>query len=649
MASLETLFTPINIGPLQLPNRIIMPAVTTLFDLEENSRWVDFYVERARGGVGLLIVGGLQTLFPGRESRLGKVHLYSDRDIARLCELTAAVHREHGIVAAQLATHNYWAKNGKIDTAEYIGPSEVDIPTDGLHPSYCQCELLPRVRSLTVDEIIMIEEAIGDAAARARQAGFDAVELLVAAGNLLNRFLNPCTNQRKDEYGGSLENRTRIVVRAIADIQKKAGQDFPLICRISGLDMVPWGMELDSWQQIASLLENAGCHALSIYPGWHETRQPRHQMSVPRGNFVYLAKAIKEAVRIPVAANIRINDPILAEQIVAEGQADLVAMGTPLIADPYLPQKAKEDRLEDIRMCGACCNCWNRLVSGEPIDCTVNARVGRENQYLITRAGQSKKVFVIGGGPGGMEAARVAARRGHRVRLFEKKGKLGGQLLYATLPPYKEEWNNLIRYLSTQLKKLDVDIRLNKECTKETIDKAKPDAVIVATGATPIIPDIPGINGHNVVTALQVLDGSKEVGQNVIVVGGGAIGCETAEYLHRKGRRVTILEMTDCIGKDIGAWNQWVVMDRISKDVRLQTHVKVDEIHEKGVKATKADSDSEFFKADTVVIAVGMKPVDRMANELKGTGTSLHIVGDCVRLGKVRDAIAAGFKAALEI
>jgi 2,4-dienoyl-CoA reductase-like NADH-dependent reductase (Old Yellow Enzyme family)/thioredoxin reductase len=649
LARLKTLFTPIKIGPLELPNRIIMPAITTLFDFEENSRWVDFYVERAKGGAGLLIVGGLQTLFPGRESRLGKVHLYRDPDIPRLGELTAAIHREGGIVAVQLATHNYWAKNGKIDSAEYIGPSEVDIPTDGLHPNYCQCELLPKVRSLSIAEIMMIEEAIGDAAARAQKAGFDAIELLVAAGNLLNRFINPCTNRRTDQYGGPLENRTRIVVRAIADIKKKVGQDFPLICRISGSDMLPWGLELDSWKKIASILEAAGSHALSIYPGWHETREPRHQMSVPRGHFVYLAQAIKEAVRIPVAANIRINDPLLAEQIIAEGRADLVAMGTPLIADPYLPKKAQEGRLEDIRMCGACCNCWDRLVKGEAIDCTVNACVGREARYRIARAAKSKSVFVIGGGPGGMEAARIAARRGHQVRLFEKKGKLGGQLLYASLPPYKDEWNNLIRYLSTQLKKLGVDIRLNQECTPETIAKAKPDAVIVATGATPIIPDIPGTNGQNVATALQVLDGSKQVGQNVIVVGGGAIGCETAEHLHRKGRRVTILEMTERIGKDISEWNRWVVMDRLSADVRLETNVKLEEIHENGVKATRAGTHMEFFEADSVVLAVGMKPVDRMADELKGTVASLRVVGDCVRLGKVRDAVAAGFQAALEI
>ena len=311
-----------------------MPAITTLYDVEDSSRWVDFYAERARGGAGLLIVGGLQTLFPGRISRLGKVHLYSDRFIPRLGELAAAVHHEKGKVAAQLATHNYWAPNGNAGNAEFIGPSEVEIPTTGLHPAYCGEASLPKVRALSVAEIVTIVEAVGDAALRAKQAGFDAVELLVAAGNLFNRFLNPSTNIRTDEFGGTLENRTRIVVDAIADIKKKAGRDFPLICRISGMDMVPWGLGLEDWKEIAAVIEKAGAHALSIYPGWHETRQPRHQMCVPRGNFVPLAHAIKQAVAIPVAANIRINDPRLADQIIREGQADLIAMGTPLIADP---------------------------------------------------------------------------------------------------------------------------------------------------------------------------------------------------------------------------------------------------------------------------------------------------------------------------
>lgn len=256
---------------------------------------------------------------------------------------------------------------------------------------------------------------------------------------------------------------------------------------------------------------------------------------------------------------------------------------------------------------------------------------------------------MIGGGPGGMEAARVAALRGHQVTLFEKKDRLGGQLVYAVLPPHKEEWANLIRYLSTQLQKLNVDIRLNTEFTVETLAHESPDAVIVAAGASPIIPDIPGIAGKNVATALEVLAGSKNVGQNVAVVGGGAIGCETAEFLQLSGKQVTILEMLDGIGKDISQWNRWVVLDRLSNRVSVETGVKVEEISEKGIKATKAGKYPQFYEVDSAVIAVGMRSVDNIANDIEGKVTSLHVVGDCAKLGKIRDAIAGGFQAAAEI
>jgi len=648
-SQMKALFTPIKIGPLELPNRIIMSAITTLYDVENNSRWIDFYEERARGGAGLLIVGGLQTIFPGRISRLGKVHLYEDRHLDRLNELTRAVHSHGAKVAAQLATHNYWAPNGKADSAEYIGPSEVDIPTAELHPAFCGEAYLPRVRALTADEIFAIEEAVGDAAARAKKAGFDAVELLVAAGNLFNRFLNPFTNRRTDEFGGSTENRMRIVTDVIANIQKKVGRDFPLICRISALDMLPWGLDLESWKKIAVNIEKAGVHALSIYPGWHETRQPRHQMCVPRGNFVYLAASIKQVVGIPVAANGRINDARLADQIVSEGKADLIAMGTPLIADPDLPKKAMENRLDDIRMCCGCCNCWDRLIRGKPIDCSVNAGAGKGGQYPNGKSPKPKKLLVIGGGPGGMEASRVAALRGHRVTLYEKNDRLGGQLLYAVLPPYKNEWANLIRYLCKQIEDLNVDIRLNTTFTAEMVADEKPDAVIVATGAEPIIPDIRGIDRGNVVGALEVLAGREKVGQKVAIVGGGALGCEIAEFLQQSGKQVTIIEMLDDIGKDINQWSRWVLLDRLSDGVRVETGVKVEAISEQGVRASTPSGDRRLYTVDSIVIAVGMRSVDALVDDLKDRVASISAIGDCTKPGRVKDAIAQGFQAGIEV
>ena len=486
-----------------------MPAITTNYDFGKIDRLAGFYAERARGGVGLIITGALQTLYPGRRSHRGGIDISNDNDILKLQELTKVIHTNGGRVVAQLATYGYWAKKREESTPEDVGPSDVLIPGNDTHPNFSRAEFVPRVRPVTVEEIVMIEEAIGDAAVRVQESGFDGVELQVVGGNLFVRFVNPFTNRRRDQYGGALENRVRILIETIAKIRKKVGDDFPLICRIPGTEMVPWGLVLDDWKQIAPIIEKAGVHALSIYPGWHETREPRHQMCVSRGAFVYLAEEIKGVVKIPVAAGSRINDPVLAEEILLKGKADLIAMATPLIADPYLPNKAKAGQLEDIRMCTACCNCWDDVTKGKPVTCSVNARAGKELEYPLIAAKNSKKVFVIGGGPAGMEAARIASQRGHHVTLFEKGPKLGGQLLSAALPPYKEEWSTLVNYLVTQLRKFNVEVRLNEECTVRTVKESEPDAVIVATGATPILPNIPGVDKGNVVTAMEALTGKQ--------------------------------------------------------------------------------------------------------------------------------------------
>lgn len=627
-----------------------MPAITTNYDFGKIDRLAGFYAERARGGVGLIITGALQTLYPGRRSHRSRIDINHDKHISDLREWTKAIHGNGGRIAAQLATYGYWANKREDSTPEDVGPSDVLIPTNGIHPNFSRAEFVSKTRPLMAEEIVMIEEAIGDASVRARESGFDGVELQVVGGNLFCRFINPFTNRRSDGYGGTLENRVRILIEAIANIKKKVGNDFPLICRIPGTEMVPWGLVLEDWKEIAPIIEKAGAHALSIYPGWHETREPRHQMCVSRGAFVYLAEGIKGVVKIPVAAGNRINDPVLAEQILAEGKADLIAMGTPLIADPYLPNKAKAGQLEDIRMCTACCNCWDDVMKGKPVTCSVNTKAGKELEYPLIAAKNSKKVFVIGGGPAGMEAARIASQRGHHVTLFEKGPKLGGQLLSAVLPPYKEEWSTLVNYLVTQLRKFNVEVRLNEECTVRTVKESEPDAVIVATGATPILPNIPGVDKGNVVTAMEALMGSKQVGPNVVIVGGGSIGCETAEFLFKMGKRVTILEMLDRIGADIGEWNRWVIVDRLNAGgIRVETGSKVELINERGVKIIRPNGLQEFFEADSVVIAVGMRSKDKISEELNGKVISLYKVGDCLEPRKVKQAIEGGFLAGLQV
>jgi len=647
---LEKLFQPCKIGLLKIPNRIVMVAVTTRYDFEESDRLAKFYAARAKGGVGLITTGALQTLYPGRKTGASRVNIHSDKDIPKLKEWVKAIHDNGSKAAAQLATYGYWSKRGTEGTAEDVGPSAIVLPREGIHPVFSLAEYLPRPRALTVEEILMIQEAIGDAALRAREAGFDAIEIQCVGGNILHRFTNPFTNIREDQYGGNVENRVRMIAETIAKVKQKVGNDFPIICRIPGLDMVPWGLGLSRWQEIAPHIEKAGVHALSVYPRWMETREPLPQMCVPRNAFVYLAKGIKQVVHVPVIACVRINDPLDAEQIIATGQADLIGMGRPLVADPDLPNKAKEGRLEDINLCTACCRCYDDVASDKFMRCSVNARAGREGETIVKRAKKAKKVFIIGGGPAGMEAARVAALRGHQVTLFETKDKLGGQLLCAIVPPYKDEWNSTIRYLTTQLEKLHVEVRMNTRCTAKDVEEGKPDVVMVATGAMPLIPNLPGMNGDPVVTAVDVLTGRKQTSQNVVIVGGGSTGCETAEFLAQKGKQVTILEMLPRIGADYGPMNRWVVIDRlIAAGIRLETGVKVEAVTEKGVKVLRAGLYPEFFEADSVVLAMGMVSNDEAARTLGGKVASVFKIGDALKPASVAEAIESGFKISLQI
>jgi 2,4-dienoyl-CoA reductase (NADPH2) len=650
MVKLEKLFQPSKIGPMELANRIIMVAVTTRYDFEDSNRLADFYAARARGGAGLIITGALQTLFPGRKTGASRVNIHSDDDIPKLKQWVKAIHDNGAKAAAQLATYGYWSKKGAAGTAESVGPSEVVLPRENIHPLFSLAEYLPPDRALTLEEIITIQDAIGDAAVRARRAGFDAIELQCIGGNILHRFTNPFLNNRRDAYGGSLQNRVRMITESLANIKKKVGDDFPIICRVAGTDPVPWGLELEDWKEIAMLLEKAGAHALNVYPKWFESREPLPQICVPRNAFVYLAEGIKQAVHIPVITNVRISDPVDAEQILAAGKADIIGMGRPLIADPDLPNKARQGQLDDIRFCTACCRCYDDVASDRFLSCSVNALAGREGQYAFTPVRKAKKVFISGGGPAGMEAARVAALRGHRVTLFEAKDQLGGQLHYANILPCKDEWNSTLRYLTTQLRKLQVKLVLNKKLTAKELNEGKPDVLIVATGAVPLLPALPGIDGANVATAVDVLTGKRQTGQNVVIIGGGATGCETAELLTQKGKRVTILEMRPRMGADYGPMNRWVVIDRlIEAGIRMETGVKAEAITARGVKVIRAGLYPEFFEADSVVLALGMVSNDATARDLADKVPAIFKIGDADKPAGFTEAIESGLRVAFQI
>ena len=633
MSGITHLFEPIKVGGVELKNRMMMLALTTFYGNQGkvSERYKDFYAERAKGGVGLISVGILYPSDIGPAS-YGGLSIAHDQSIPGLRELTHMIHTHGAKAAGQLGLQYKW-RGGEV-----VGPSQIVTRRDLAPP-----------RPLTVQEIHQIVDEFGDGAKRARQAGFDFIELHAGIGYFINRFLSPLTNKRTDAYGGSADNRMRLLLEIIDSAKNKAGHDYPLICRISGDEFMQGGNALEESKQISRRLEDAGVQCISVQAGWHEAPVPLIHQSVPPGAYVYQAEEIKGAVNVPVVAAYRINDPLLADKILAKGEADLIGLARALIADPEFPAKAREGRLDEIRRCIACCHCLDLVLSDKPMACTVNAMAGREAEYIIRPASRPKRVFVIGGGPAGMEAASRAAQRGHQVTLWERRNELGGQLLLAAIPPFKAELANLRKYLIGQVERCGVRIKMGVEATASSLQEERPDAVIVATGADPITPEIPGVERENVVTAFDVLSGCADAGQNVIVLGGGMVGCETAELLASKGKKVTILEMLGRIGNDIGMTTRWVIIQRLREaGIKMETEAKASEITDKGVRVVRRGS-SEFFDGDTVVLAVGVSSNKKLAQELEGMFADIHTIGDCVEPGRFGQAIEGGLRVAREL
>ncbi|MFO7693759.1 MAG: FAD-dependent oxidoreductase [Vicinamibacterales bacterium] len=649
MPMLTKLFEPITIGPMTLKNRIVMPPITTLYDYEGGPRFDAFFEERARGGAGMITIN-LQALYPGRAGRSGWVPdesvlergaltINHDLYVPRLQRLTQALHAHGCRACVQLAVYGFWAKGGYGAPAEELSPSGVRLEGPQYRPGLERLSFIREGRPATAGELHEIQRDVAAAAVRGVEAGFDAVQLQALGGNFISRFLSPLTNTRTDEYGGPLENRARMLVETLRAIKAAIGDD-----------LLDGGMRPGDYLPLVPMLEDAGVQAIDVMPGWYETRRPVNQMSVPRGAFVYASAALKTVARVPVSANIRITDPLLAERILARGHADVIAICTPLMADPEWPMKAREGRLEDIRLCTGCCNCWSDLAgSRRPIGCSVNARAGMETVYTVTPAARRKRVWIIGGGPAGMEAARVAAGRGHAVTLVERHTELGGQLLYAEIPPHKQEWRVLTTYLTTQLENLGVEVRLGAAATADEVIAARPDAVVLATGAVPARLVLPGADLPHVVSFLDVLTGRAEAGQRVVVVGGGCNGSETAEFLHETGRAVTVVELRAEMALDIDFWNRWVLLDRLeAAGIRMIVNAKPEAITPAGVRISVGGA-VELVPADTVVYAVGARPCNPLQEALEGRVPELRVIGDGGEPQRVRQAVDAGFRCGAEL
>jgi len=605
----DALESPILIRNLQIRNRVVMPPMVTRFASERGGvtrQLIDYHAERSKGGVGLQIVESTQI----QDEPMALLKIYSDILIPGLNELAESIKMWGARAGIQI---NHWG---------LMSPDQ-----------------------LSSDQISSLIEDFASAALRAKTAGFDLVEIHGAHAYLIAQFLSPRTNHRKDEWGGTWEKRANFVLAVISRIREKIGNDFPLSLRISGDEFIEGGRSIEETERMVPLFEKAGIDLLHISGGGLESRERTAlPMAYPRGALVHLAERVKKCVNIPVATVGRINDPTLADNIIREGKADLVSFGRALLADPYLPQKAFSGKLHEIRKCTGCMDCRMRVTDlGWRMKCSVNADLGREGVSTLHKAERPKKVMIIGGGPAGMEAARIAKLRGHRVTLYEREKKLGGQLLYATTPPHKEELNNILEYLSNQMKSLKISVKLGKEVNTLVIQKARPDAVIVATGSKPAFPSFVG--EAEVLTYREILKQKMPKGESFLIIGGGSMGCELAEYLAEKGKRVSVVEILEQIASDSQSDARKLLVQRLKeKQINIYTRSQLQKIEGNKVTLINSEGKSIELQADGIVTAVGAipDPVSLKGGKKLQSTPQMYRIGDCRQAGKILQAIHDG-------
>jgi len=639
MTQFIKLFEPGKIGRLQLKNRIIMPPMVPRYVNEDGSiseRMLNYYGERARGGCAMVTI---EASYPRSGGYPGRIFLGNDLCIPGLRKLVEVIHNGGAKACIQINPHR-----GRSDEVDPASASETIHPAAGV-----------KVRALSSADLKELEEAFGDGARRAKEAGFDCIMIHGASGYLVSEFLSPRTNKRTDEYGGDVRKRARFALNLLAVVKQKLGTDYPVIFRLTAHERMEGGFGLEDAIKVSKLLEETGADAMDVISGVAETYYwVNPNMYIPRGFNTPLSQAIKREVKIPVSVAGNINDPYLAEEILKEGKADFIDLGRALITDPQFPNKVAAGRVSDICKCILCARCFESILKPPvgPMICSVNPAVGKEKEFELglKPAPKKKKVLVVGGGPGGMEASVVAAQRGHQVTLWEKDKKLGGQLILAVIPPGKEELNSLIEYLRLQIDNLKVTVKLSEKVTVKKVLKFSPDAVIVATGSKPFIPDLKGIERKKVVVNRDVLLGKVDVGKRVIVIGGGFIGCETAEFLAEKGKKVTIVEILPELASELYYPYANLMVQRLKeRGVEAFAGVKDEEITDKGMEIVDEGGKRIFIEADDIVIATGSVADKSLFESLKDKIPELYEAGDCIKASRLYEAISGGAEVGMKV
>lgn len=646
MKKFEVLFTPFMIGNLKVKNRLVMSPMGTNSagpDGRISMDEVDYFEARARGGVGLIITG---TQFLTQDLAQGVLEGVVEKDyvIPMLTELTESVQKYGTKIIGQLSCGT--GRNALLDRAGKPPVSASAIPTTMDPTLLCH--------PLTKEEISIIMDQFSHSAGILKRSGFDGIEVHAHAGYLIDQFMSPLWNKREDEYGGSMENRMRFPVEIVKAIRKAVGPNMPILFRISVDHRFEGGRGLEESMQMLKILEKAGVDALDIDAGSYETIDyifpPAY---LGDACMEYVCEPARKAVSIPIM-NAGNHTPETAVQLIESGHADFAMLGRPLIADPDLPNKLLLNQREDIRPCIRCNeDCIGRIIGrNTKISCSVNPQVGFEHRFAIHKTNNTKKLVIVGGGPSGMEAARVAALKGHSVTLFEKETNLGGQLTSAATPPFKSKLRELVGWYEIQLEKLGVELVRNTIIESYHPILKEADHIIVGPGAEAIVTPIPGINRKNVVGAIEYhLDKDLIKGNHIIITGGGLTGCDLALELAMEGKDVSIIEMGDTLAPGILFINA-VSLNRMLDEfgVKQLTNHKVLAFEDNGVMVETKEGEQQLIKADTIINAFGMKPNTRVADEISSLyPLKTRCIGDGVSIGKVGQAVRTGFYAAMSL